>query len=315
MSRKILLTSTSFQDTPGKHQELLAAQDYEVTAMRGPLKATELLPIIAEFDAVICGDDEYTGEVLRKGKTGRLQCISKYGVGLDKIDLDAAARLGIPVSNCPGVNHTAVAEHVLALLLTYEKNIHIQYNTVKQATWRRLTGHEVSGKTLGIIGMGAIGKALAEKAIAFGLQVIGYDIKRDERFFAAHPQCQYVEDINNIFAQSDYISLHTPLNEQTRKIINKEVIEERIKKQAIIINTARGGLVDSTAIIEGIETGKIRAYLADVLEEEPICTDEVLLGANNVIITPHVGSRTYESVERQGIMAVENLIKLLSRSI
>ena len=134
---KILLTTTSFQDTPGRHQELLYSQGFEIDKLRGPITEAELLPIIANYDAVICGDDEYTEAVIAKGVAGKLKYISKYGVGLDKIDLDAAKKYGIPVTNCPGVNQISVAEHVLALLFTFSRHIHLEYNVTQQGKWKR----------------------------------------------------------------------------------------------------------------------------------------------------------------------------------
>lgn len=309
---KVLLTSTSFQDTPGKHQDLLNKQGFDITTLRGPLTESELLPIIADFDAIICGDDEYTEEVLKKGKTGNLKYISKYGVGLDKINLEAAKELGIPVTNCPGVNQTSVSEHVLALLLTYEKNIQLQYPSVQQGSWKRWVGHEIEGKTIGIIGLGAIGKELSKKALALGLKVIAFDVFKNEDFLKQYPEVLFTETLDVIFEQADYISLHVPHTKETEWLISREVVECKLAKQPIIINTARGMLVDTDAVIYGLQNGKIRAYLADVLAVEPIAKNEKLLGVENVIITPHVGSRTYESVQKQGTMAVENLLRMIN---
>src|SRR5690606_7162290 len=132
---------------------------------RGPILKAELLKIIHKYDAVICGDDEYTEEVIKKGAEGKLKYISKYGVGLDRIDLKAAKKYNIPVANCPAVNQISVSEHVLALLFTFEKNIHVQYNSVQQGSWKRWVGHEIQGKTIGIIGLGAVGKELAKKSV------------------------------------------------------------------------------------------------------------------------------------------------------
>ena len=309
---KVLLTSTSFQDTPGKHQELLKAQGFEVDNLRGPLKESELLPIIAQYDAVICGDDEYTKQVLEIAKAGRLKYISKYGVGLDKIDLQAARALGIPVTNCPGVNQVSVAEHVLALLFCFEKNIHLQHNSTTEGSWKRLIGHELMGKTLGIIGLRAIGKELAIRARALGLNVLAHDLNKDEAFLTANPEVLFCEQIDDLFQQSDIISLHLPHTPQTERLINHEAIFNAFDKSPILINTSRGKLVDPEAIIAGIEAGKLRGYLTDVLEEEPMVEDEKLKGLDRVIITPHVGSRTYQSVERQGSMAVNNLIDMMN---
>lgn len=308
---KVLLTSTSFQDTPGKHQELLYSQGYTIDTLRGPIPESELLPIIAEYDAVICGDDDYTEAVIRKGVSGKLKYISKYGVGLDRIDLEAAEKYGIPVKNCPGVNQVSVSEHVLALLFTFEKNVHLQYNSTKEGSWKRWVGHEIQGKTIGIIGLGAVGKELAKKASALGMKVLAFDIFKDEQFLTAHPEVSFENDLDRIYSYADVISLHLPHTPESEKMINEEVIFNKIKKKPILINTSRGMLVDSHAVIKGLKEGKLRGYLADVLAQEPMVEDEVLRGVENIIITPHVGSRTFQSVERQGSMAVNNLIKLV----
>ena len=131
-----------------------------------PVFTLLILPIIDQYDAVICGDDEYTEAVILRGAQGSLKYISKYGVGLDKIELEVAKKYNIPVTNCPGINYTSVAEHVLALLFTFEKNVHLQYNSTRQGSWKRWVGHEISGKTIGIIGLGAIGKELTKKSLA-----------------------------------------------------------------------------------------------------------------------------------------------------
>jgi D-3-phosphoglycerate dehydrogenase len=308
---KVLVTTTSFQDTPGAHQDLLYSQGFEIDILRGPIPETELLPIIQNYDAVLCGDDEYTRKVIQKGKSGKLKYISKYGVGLDKIDLIAAKEFGIPVTNCPGVNQVSVAEHVLALLFSFEKNIHLQYQTTKEGSWKRITGNEIFGKTIGIIGLGAIGKELSKRAVALGLKVITNDIYKDEEFLKKHPEVTFVEDLNIIFEKSDIISLHIPHTPDSEKMMNEEVIQTKLKKHPIIINTSRGMLIDTDAMITGLKEGKVRGYLTDVLITEPIKENEKLKGVPNVIITPHVGSRTFQSVVRQGTKAVENLIELI----
>ena len=308
---KILLTSTSFQDTPGAHQDLLNAQGFQVDRLRGPITEDVLLPIIQNYDAVICGDDEYTEAVLKKGKNGKLKFLSKYGVGLDRIDLVAAKNLGIPVRNCPGVNQVSVSEHVLALLFTFEKNIHLQNETTKQGSWNRITGNEIQGKTIGIIGLGSVGKELVKKSLALGMNVIGFDLFKNEDFIKSFPEMIFTENIEDIYINSDIISLHIPHTPQSEKLINTEVIFNKLKKNPIIINTSRGMLIDVDAVVKGLDSGDIRGYLTDVLAIEPIDKNEKLRNINNVIITPHVGSRTYQSVVRQGVMAVGNLIDLI----
>jgi len=308
---KVLLTSTSFQDTPGEHQKLLEKQGFQIDRLRGPIKEAGLLPIIADYDAVICGDDEYTDAVLKKGSDGKLRYISKYGVGLDKIDLKAAEKYRIPVTNCPGVNQISVAEHVLALLFTFEKNVHLQHNSTSSGSWKRWVGHELFGQTIGIIGLGAIGKELAKRAQALGMKAVVYDLLPDASFLKENPLVRPASSMDDIFLEADYISLHIPLTPENEYIIDESVIFTKLRKCPVLVNTSRGKLVDSQAVLKGLDAGKIRGYLADVLAEEPISSAEVLKGKDKVIITPHVGSRTYESVQRQGLMAVENLLNMI----
>ncbi|WP_108802665.1 phosphoglycerate dehydrogenase [Aquimarina sp. Aq107] len=311
---KVLLTTTSFQDTPGVHQDLLYSQGFDVDTLRGPILEEELLSVIQKYDAVICGDDEYTEAVIKKGVEGKLKYICKYGVGLDRIDLDAAKKYNVPVTNCPAVNQVSVSEHVLALLFTFERNVHLQYNSVQSGSWKRWVGNEIEGKTIGIVGLGAVGKELAKKSSALGMRVLGFDIHKDEVFLTKYDEVTFVESIETIYEQADVISLHLPHTPKTEHLISREVIFNKLKKQPILINTARGMLVDSKALIDGLKKKKVKGYLTDVLAHEPMLEDEVLRGVDNIIITPHVGSRTYQSVQRQGSMAVNNLIRLVDNN-
>jgi D-3-phosphoglycerate dehydrogenase len=309
---KILLTTTSFQDTPGKHHDLLNSQNWDIDYLRGPVEESVLLPIIHKYDGVICGDDEYTREVIKAGKEGDLKILSKYGVGLDRIDLEAAKEFNIGVTNVPGINQVSVSEHVLALLFTFSKNIHLQYNSVQRGSWKRGIGSEIQGKTMGIIGLGAVGKELGKKASALGMKVIAYDIFKDQEFLDKNSEISFTTDIDDIYSKCNVISLHLPHTKETDKLINELVITTKLKKQPIIINTARGKLIDPIAIISGIKNKLIKGYLCDVLETEPILENEILLGIDNIIITPHVGSRTFENVQNQGLKAIENLIAALT---
>lgn len=308
---KILLTTTSFQDTPGKHHDLLNSQNWDIDYLRGPVEESVLLPIIHKYDGVICGDDEYTREVIKAGKKGKLKVLSKYGVGLDRIDLKAAKEFGITVTNVPGINQVSVSEHVLALLFTFSKNIHLQYNSVQTGSWKRGIGSEIQGKTLGIIGLGAVGKELGKKASALGMKVLAFDIFKDQEFLDKYSEISFTTNIDDIYSKCNIISLHLPHTNQTDKLIDDIVITKKLKKQPIIINTARGKLIDPEAIILGIKNKLIKGYLCDVLETEPILENEVLLGIENIIITPHVGSRTFENVQNQGIISINNLKKII----
>ncbi len=308
---KVLLTSTSFQDTPGQHQVELENTGWEIIRMRGPLKEEKLLEIIDDVDLVICGDDEYTEKVLEKGKKARLKGLSKYGVGLDSIDLETAKRLNIPVTNCPGVNQNAVAEHVFGLLLTFFRNIHSQNETVQQYSWKRLVGTEVSDKVLGVFGLGSVGKEVVKKAKAWGMDVYVLDKYIDQDFVDKY-EVNTVDSIKELVSKVDVLSLHSPLTIETENIISKDLISNSVKPGITIINTARGRLVDNDAILEGINNGIIKGYLADVLEEEPITNPHPFIGEKQILITPHVGSRTFESVQKQGLFAISNAKKILN---
>lgn len=309
---RILLTSTSFQDTPGTHQNLLLSQGFEVISLRGPLKESVMLDVIEGFEGIICGDDEITRDVIEKGAKSKLRIISKYGIGLDKIDVTAAKEAGIPVTNCPGVNNVTVAEHVFALLLSYSKNIIAEHNYIQAQNWKRLIGTELFAKTIGIVGLGNIGKEVAKRAIAFGLKVIVYDKFIDQTFAASHP-IQVASQVDELLRASDIITLHVSLNPGTRDLVNPENIG-LCKPGVIVINTARAGLISNDLIIQAIESKQFGAYLTDVLEEEPMVKDHQFLQYDNIIITPHIGSRTYESVVRQGTMAVENLLQYINQT-
>ena len=305
-----LLTSTSFMDTPGNHQKLLEDTGFKIDTLRGPVKEKVLLPIIAKYDGIICGDDEITEKVIKIGAENKLKIISKYGIGLDKIDLQAAKFYNIPVTNCPGVNHITVAEHVIALILAFYKNIPWEYNITKSGKWKRLIGHEIYGKKLGVIGLGKIGKEVALRAKAFGLKIYTFDKNIDNNFVKDNNirVCEYLEDLLH---ETEIISLNLPLTNETKGIISLDNMKNDINNKTLLINTARAGLIDLETIIFGLENKILSGYLTDVLEEEPMRKDHPLLKYENVIITPHIGSRTYESVERQGIMAVQNLVKYL----
>lgn len=305
---KILLTTTSFQDTPGPHHELLAQKGYEIVRERGPLNEARMLELAGDFDAFLCGDDAITRAVLEKSLP-RLKVVAKYGIGLDKVDVASATELKIPVTFCPGVNHTTVAEHTFGLLLAIYRQIVEQSNAVHDGKWKRLTGHELMSKTIGIAGLGRIGKEVAVRARAFGMNVLGYDVYWDADFARAHG-VERVDDVDDLIRRSDIVSLHMNLTPETKNFINTERLK-LFKKNAVLLNCARGELVDSSALAAALGEGQIAGYGADVLDEEPPRPDHPLLKCRGAVITPHIGSRTYESVVRQATMAAQNMINIL----
>ena len=312
MTTRILLTTTSYQDTPGPHHELLESRGFEIVRERGPLPESAMLALAGEFDAFLCGDDAITQAVIEKSAP-RLKVISKYGIGLDKIDVAYATTQKLPVLNTPGVNHTTVAEHTFGLLLSLTKKIQENAVEVKEgkwvAGWKKPVCHEILGSTMGIIGLGRIGKEVATRARAFGMSVIAYDPYFDESFAAEHgvTRCETMDDV---LLGANVVSLHCFLDKNTHGMINAEKIAE-MKNGVIVLNCARGELVDTNDIAAALASGKVGGYGADVLDEEPPAANHPLFTAPNCIITSHIASRTYESVERQALRATHNLINYL----
>lgn len=305
----MLLTTTSFQDTPGGHREILEAAGFEVHRERGPLSEEQMLALAGGFDAFLCGDDAITTAVIEKSLP-RLQVIAKYGIGVDKIDVDFASEKQIPVLFTPGVNHTTVAEHAFGLMLCLAKDLPTACTAVRNGEWKRKTGHELMGKVMGILGLGRIGKEVTIRARAFGMPVIAFDPYWDEDFAKEHGVTR-MNSAEEVLEAADVVSLHLFLTDDTRDLINAERLQ-RMRKNAILINCARGELVDTAAVAEALANGSLGGYGTDVMDEEPPSPDHILLKAPRCVITPHTGSRTYESVVRQGTKAVENLILALA---
>jgi L-2-hydroxycarboxylate dehydrogenase (NAD+) len=305
MTTRVLLTTTSYQDTPGSHQDLLESQGWEIVRERGPLSEAQMLALAGEFDGFICGDDAITAAVIDKSLP-RLKWISKYGIGIDKIDKDYATSKGLPIGFCPGVNHTTVAEHTFGLLLSLTKKVFEVGCETRQGNWKRVTGNEIMGKRIGVVGMGRIGKEVIKRASAFGLECCAFDVYWDKAF-ADQNNVQQCETIQDLLTSCDIVSLHCFLDDSTNNLINAQTIQT-MKDGVIILNCARGEIVNPQDIAAALESGKVGGYGADVLDVEPPPSDHVLFSTPNTLITSHIGSRTFQSVVRQATMATENAI-------
>jgi D-3-phosphoglycerate dehydrogenase / 2-oxoglutarate reductase len=215
----------------------------------------------------------------------------------------------VPVCYCPGVNHTTVAEHAFALLLAVSRQVVTECQLVKSGQWKRLTGHELLGKRIAILGMGRIGREVALRARAFGMEVTGFDKFWNDEFARQH-QVRRAATVEEALPDADVVTLHVNLSPETRHLIDARRLG-LMKPGAILINTARGELVDSAAVVEALRASRLLGYGADVLEEEPPPKDHPLFACPTAVLTPHIGSRTYESVVRQATMAAENLLCVL----
>lgn len=305
---RILLTTCSYQDTPGPHHQLMESQGWDIVRERGPLSEERMLELAGDFDAFLCGDDALTRAVLEKSLP-RLKVISKYGIGLDKIDIPSTKELKIPVLFTPGVNHDTVAEHTFLLLLALAKNFPYAIDGTRAGRWDRKTGHELFEKRVGLIGLGRIGQEVARRARAFGMEVHAYGNYWPEDIAKEFGIIRH-DSLDSLFSSVDIISPHTKLTKETLHCVNAERLA-MMPDGSWVINTGRGELIDQAAVIAALDSGKLAGYAADVLDEEPPPADHPLLHHPKVIITPHIGSRTFESVPRQAMKSLTNLINAL----
>lgn len=309
---KILLTTTSFQDTPGAHHELLARSGYQVVRARGPLDEAQMIALIEEnggFDALLNGDDRISAAVIDAAGE-RLRVIAKYGIGLDSIDVAYATAKRIPVLFTPGVNHTTVAEHAFGLMIALAKQFWVHASAVKNGQWVRRTGHELMGKTIGVLGLGRIGQEVVKRAQAFGMRCVAYDVYWPDDFARAYA-VERVPTPEALLPLADVVSLHMNLSDANRGFINAGTLAT-MKPGAYLINTARGGLVIENDIADACRSGQLGGYATDVVDEEPMRPGHPFQSIDSIFVTPHIGSRTFESVERQALRAVTNLVEFLS---
>ncbi len=304
MSHHILVTARSFANTAGAHQDMLRENGchLDLRAASHPYKAEQLREMIAGYDGVILGLDACDASVIERAD--KLKVISRYGVGVDAVDLQAAARKNIIVTNTPGANMLGVSELTLGLLFALARQIPQVAAAAKAGAWMRPKGWELSGKTLGVIGFGAIGRDVGKKAAALGMKVITFD-----PFWKGEMPGVESVALERLISEADVISLNCALTPDTANLINSERIAQ-MKDGAYIINTARGELVDEDALYNGLKTGKLGGAAIDAFRVEPPIGNP-LLSLDNFIAIPHLGATTGESVERMAIMAAQNLLTVL----
>ena len=270
------------------------------------LTVSQLLEIVPEFSAILVrSQTKVTADLLKAGTN--LRVVGRAGVGVDNVDVEAATRRGVVVLNAPGGNTISTAEHAFSLLLCVARKIPQADATLRAGKWDRknLEGVELYNKTLGIIGMGRIGSELSRRAIAFGMRVIAYDPYLSATR-ARSLQVELAEELDDLLATSDFISLHTPLTHETRRILDA-VRLQRAKRGVRIVNCARGGLIDETALANALQDRHVAAAALDVFEIEPLPDDSPLRSAPNLVLTPHLGASTAEAQESVGIEIAQSI--------
>lgn len=306
---KILVTPTSMQsgkNSPALQKLSSYCDDLVFNSTGKPLEGEALISLLKDCDGYLAGLDSITKEVLES--CPNLKAISRYGAGYDRVDTATAKSLGISVSNTPGANAQAVAELSFGMLLSLARSIPYLHEETRNGKWLRTTGTELLGKTIGIIGLGAIGKRVAECCEGFRMKVLAYDPYIQEDYCQKHGILSV--SLNTLLQESDFITLHLPLNESTYHMIDADSIN-MMKSSAILVNASRGGIVDEAAAYEALSAGKLGGLGLDAFEKEPPKASP-LFTLPNVIATPHAGAHTKEATQAMADMAVDNLILMLN---
>ena len=304
---KVLIAPACFYHVPGPYVALLKEAGFEVLYPPGPdpKSEAETVDVLQGVSAIIAGGEYFNDRVL--DQLPDLRVIARAGVGYDRVDVAAATRHQVALTITPTANHECVAEHAMGLLLALTRNVVRHHHDVLAGDWSRKPMVPLRGKTLGLIGLGRIGRSVAVRAQAFRLRVIACDDFADVEL--AKRMGVELVDLPTLLSQSDYISLHAPLNENTRHLINRQTLAQ-MKPGSFLVNTARGGLVSEEDLLPALQSGHLAGAGLDVFEQEPTPVSNPLLTLPNVILSPHLAGGDYQSNEDMGTESARNIIAL-----
>jgi glyoxylate reductase len=310
MSWKVLITARTMNEVGASALQSLrdAACELVIPPKPGPCPADVLLKLLPDIDAVLASMDQFTEGVLASAPAATLKMISRWGVGYDAIDVPAATRQGIVVAYTPGVLDETVADFAFALLLALARRVHLGHLDMTHGVWRGVWGNDVFGKTLGILGCGRIGRAVARRATGFNMRLLAHDLQPNPE--AEKLGVEFVP-LGQLLAESDFLSLHAALTPGSRGLIGEAQLRT-MKKTAYLINTARGALVDEQALARALVEGWIAGAALDAFVVEPLPADHVLRKAPNVLLTPHLASFARETGERVSTTAAQAILDLMS---
>lgn len=303
----VLITTEPLQHAPGAHLDLLREAGFAVryrsqTTIHGDEDTAEA---VRGVQAVIAGNEPYTARVMEERP--ELRVISRNGVGYDSVDVEAATRHGVVVTITPEGNHEAVAEHALALMLAVARRVPRNDRWVREGRWEREMLVPLRGKTLGIVGLGRIGRSVAVRAAAFRMRVVAHDVLADEGF--ARRQGIELMELDALLTCADFVSLHAPSSAETRGLMNRRTLA-RMKRGSVLINTARGALVVEEDLVEALRSGQLGGAGLDVLVEEPPAANHPLFGLENVVLSPHTAAGDTQAVADMAIGAARNVVAL-----
>ncbi len=276
-----------------------------VPEVRERMNEEELLRYAGQFDGTICGDDQYSARVV-EACAPRLKVISKWGTGVDSIDAEACSRYGIKLGRTPNAFTTPVADTVLGYLLAFVRRQPWMDTAMKAGKWQKLPGRTLSECVLGVVGVGAIGKAVTRRAHAFGMQVLGNDIVEIDHVFVTETGIE-MTTLEDLLKRSDFVSLHCDLNPTSHRLMNADTLA-LMKASAVLVNTARGAVVDEQALIKALQARRLAGVALDVFEVEPVPSDSLLLKLENVMLAPHNANSSPTAWERVHRNTIKNLL-------
>lgn len=307
MSRwRVLITCPQLQRTIDAHRDRLAAEDIaaELPEVVQQLSEQRLIELLPGVDGIVVGDDPMSRAVM--ASADRLRVISKWGVGIDNIDLPAAEELGIRVINTPGMFSDEVADVVIGYLVLLARGLHAVDGDVRSGSWPKPEGVSLAGRSLGVVGLGHIGLAVSRRALSMGMRLVGTDVMAASAEAGRRAGVE-VGDLAAVFREADVLSLNCPLTAANWHMVDAASLAT-MKRGAWIINTARGGLVDEGALVAALQDGQIGAAALDVFETEPLPEQSPLRGLERVILGSHNASNTAEAVMRTSVAAIDNLV-------
>ncbi|MHB8157462.1 MAG: phosphoglycerate dehydrogenase [Desulfocucumaceae bacterium] len=302
---KILVCTPSFAKYSPGAASCLEQNGNIVIRMPAPCRKEDILAEVSDADALIVGLEKVDKDVIAAAQ--KLKIIAKHGIGVDNIDSKAAREKGIPVTNAPGTNSDAVADLVFGFMLSMARSLPAANASTKEGKWLRYDGVSLWEKNMGIVGMGAIGRAVAKRAQGFAMRVLGFDVTEpteEEKDLGV-----IRVSLDQLLRESDFITLHVPLIPATKGMIGDEALQ-KVKSTAYIVHTSRGGVVDEAALYRALKEGRLAGAGIDVFEKEPPA-DNPLLKLENVLVTPHMGAFTIESSALTSELTARNVLKAL----
>jgi len=304
MTKRVLITSRSFGQVSDEPLDILKENGMEVDFLNEAYDEQKFLNTIGNYDALIIGAHEFSEKAIKKAV--KLKIVCKHGAGIDNIDLGAAKKCNLCVTNVPATNSNAVADLAFGLMLDVARKISFAASEVKSGLWKNVIGTDVCNKTLGLVGFGAIARNVAKRAAGFGMSVLAYD-----PYVAALPKGYSnvrLASFEEVIKQADFLSMHIPLNDETRNLIDKKQLA-MMKRGSFIINTSRGGIINENALYEYLKNGHLAGAGLDVTEKEPP-TGSPLLTLDNVTIVPHIGMYSREAINAVSTVCARNVVKM-----